>query len=340
MAAPEGDSVRVVIAALVGNLLIALSKFLAAFFSGSIATLAEAVHSVADSVNQLLLMVGIRRAARRPTLLHPFGHAVENYFWPFLVSIMIFVLGGAFALGEGIADLYELANWPDRQDAQHGSRLWSYGVLGVSFAFEVWSFSVAWSEFQKMRAGRSITATFLHSKDPTIPVVMLEDTAALLGLAIALFAVGASDLTGWPGWDAIGSLWIGIMLVVVAFLLARRTHSLLLGEAATPEDCARVHELAKEVVGVEKITQLLSMHLGPKHVLIALKVAFARNLSIDEIEHAIDQLEQRIRGELPHMRFIFVEPDSDYVLDKDPDRPVAEGARVEPPRCSTPSSKT
>ncbi|UJR81969.1 cation diffusion facilitator family transporter [Sandaracinus amylolyticus] len=322
MSAPsgEGDSLRVVIAALTGNLLIAISKFVAAFFSGSAATLAEAVHSVADTVNQVLLMVGLRRAARRPTLLHPFGHAVESYFWPFLVSIMIFLLGGAFAIYEGIEDLHELfAGHPVEPP---GSRIWSYAVLGTSFAFESYSCFVAAREFQKMRKGRSVWETLMHAKDPTIPVVLMEDTAALLGLGIALVSVALSHVTGWSGFDAIGSLLIGCVLGGVAWVLARRTHSLLLGEAASPEDRALVETIAREVPGVDAVTQLLSMHLGPQHVLLALKVGFDRNLAIEGVEAAIDTLESRIREALPHMRFIFVEPDSDYLLERDPERPV------------------
>jgi len=320
MSSHESDSARVVVAALIGNLLIAVSKFVAAFFSGSVATLAEAVHSVADTLNQVLLMVGLRRAARPPTQLHPFGHAVESYFWPFLVSIMLFLLGAAFAIGEGTHDLFELAAGRDPEGG-HGSRLWSYGVLGTSFAFESYSFAVASGEFRKLRAGRTVWQTLLHAKDPTIPVVLMEDAAALLGLGIALVAVGLSDLTGWSGWDAAGSLLIGLLLGVVAFVLSRRTHSLLLGEAASPEDRARVVEVARSVPRVLDVTQLLSMHLGPKHVLLALKVAFERELTVEDVERVTDQLEQAIRAALPHMRYIFVEPDGDYVAAHDPDRP-------------------
>jgi cation diffusion facilitator family transporter len=318
MAAPEGNSLRVVVAALIGNLLIALSKFVAAFFSGSVATLAEAVHSVADTINQVLLMVGLRRASRPPTALHPFGHAAESYFWPFLVSILIFLMGGAFALWEGVHDLQMLAAG---HDEPHGSRIWSYVVLGTSFAFESWSFWVASGEFSKMRAGRTVWQTLMHAKDPTIPVVLMEDTAALLGLGIALLAVALSDVTGWNGCDAVGSILIGVVLASVAFVLSRRTHSLLVGEAATPEDRDRVRAIAKEVAGIEEVTQLLSMHLGPRHVVLALKVAFVRSLQIEDVERAIDELETKVRSELPHMRYIFVEPDADYVFLKDPDRP-------------------
>lgn len=320
MSAPSGDNARVVVAALTGNLLIAVSKFAAAFFSGSAATLAEAVHSVADTFNQVLLMVGMRRSARPPTLLHPFGHAVESYFWPFLVSIMIFLLGGAFALYEGVHKLSELLA-DGATDGAHGSRLWSYVVLGTSFGFESYSFWVASGEFRKMQAGRSVSETLMHAKDPTIPVVLMEDTAALVGLGIALVAVGLSDLTGWSGWDAVGSLLIGLLLGVVAVVLARRTHSLLIGESASPEDRARIEALAREVPGMRGgITQQMSMHLGPQDVLLAVKVAFDRGLSVEGVEQATDAFEARVREAMPHMRFIFVEPDAAYTLAKDPQR--------------------
>ncbi|MBX7191506.1 MAG: cation diffusion facilitator family transporter [Sandaracinaceae bacterium] len=321
MSAPgEGNNLRVVFAALAGNLLIAISKFVAAFFSGSIATLAEAVHSVADTANQVLLVVGIRRAEKPATNLHPFGHAVESYFWPFMVSILIFLLGGAFALYEGVHDLIGL--FSGQAEHEHGSRLWSYGVLGVSFLFESYSYSVAYGEFKKSKGELSFREALMRSKDPTIPVVLAEDTAALFGLGIALVSVGLSDLTGWEGFDAIGSTLIGVVLGLVAYFLASRTHSLLLGEAASPEDRKTVEAIAPTVKGVVKVTQLLSMHLGPKNVILALKVAFDRDLDVAEIEKIIDTLETRIREELPQMRYIFVEPDGDYTAQLDPARPI------------------
>ncbi len=321
MSAPgEGTNLRVVIAALIGNLLIAISKFVAAFFSGSVATLAEAVHSVADTANQVLLVVGLKRAERPATNLHPFGHAVESYFWPFMVSILIFLLGGAFALYEGLHDLAGLIS--GEHEAEHGSPLWSYGVLGLSFLFESYSCSVAYAEFKKSKGDRSFRDALMSAKDPTIPVVLAEDTAALFGLGVALVAVGLSDLTGWAGWDAIGSTLIGVILGLVAWFLASRTHSLLLGETASPEDRQAVEKLAPTVPGVRRVTQLLSMHLGPKSVLLALKVELDRELDVSGVEKTIDALEHRIREELPHMRYIFVEPDGDYVLPLDPNRPV------------------
>ncbi len=316
----ESNSLRVVVAALAGNVLIAVCKFVAAFFSGSIATLAEAVHSVADCVNQVLLMVGMRRSERPPTILHPFGHAAESYFWPFMVSILLFVLGSAFALYEGTHDL--LAHINGTAVESDGNRLWSYGVLGSSFVFEAYSFSIAFTEFRKMQGKRTLYQTLLHAKDPTIPVVLAEDSAALVGLGIALLAVGLSDLTGWSGFDGIGSILIGILLGFIAYFLSSRTHSLLLGEAASPEDREQVIAIVKSVPGAVGVKQLLSMHLGPTAVVLALKVEFVRDLDMKKLEEAIDALERAIRGPMPHMRYIFVEPDSDYTLDLDAARPI------------------
>lgn len=316
----DASSLRVVVAALTGNVLIAVSKLVAAIFSGSIATMAEAVHSFADCANQLLLMVGMRRAERPPTNLHPFGHAAESYFWPFLVSILLFTLGSSFAIYEGGHDLMQvLAGHPE---AEHGSRLWSYGVLGTSFVFEAMSFTVAMREMKKTRGDRSLYQALLHAKDPTIPVVLAEDTAALIGLGIALVAVGLTDVTGWGGFDAIGSILIGLLLGVVAYFLSARTHSLLLGEAASPEDRAEVTRIVESDESIVAVRQLLSMHLGPKAVVVALKVELKRDLDLDGIEAAIDRIEAAIRGKLPHMRYIFVEPDAHYVVDRDRAAPI------------------
>jgi len=322
MSHAEGNNIRVVLAALAGNGLIAVSKFVAAFFSGSLATLAEAIHSVADTANQFLLVVGLRRSAKPPTLLHPFGHAVESYFWPFLVSILIFLLGGLFALGEGIKDLIEILGH-HAAPKTHNSPLASYIVLGTSLVFEGMSFRVAFAEFQKLRRGRSIAETLMHAKDPTIPVVLAEDFAALIGLVIAFFAVLLSHVTGWHGFDAIGSLLIGIVLALVAVFLSKRTHSLLIGESITDEDRQGVERIAKEVPGVVGVRQLLSMHLGPTNVILAMKVGFEPTLDLHTLEQTIDAFESALRTAMPHLRYIFVEPDSDYRLELDTERPSA-----------------
>jgi cation diffusion facilitator family transporter len=317
----EGSGLRVIVAALAGNVLIAVSKFVAAFFSGSIATLAEAIHSFADCANQLLLMIGMRRAERPATNLHPFGHAAESYFWPFLVSILLFVIGASFAVYEGVHDLIAIARGVP--EADHGSRLWSYGVLGTSFLLESASFTVALREMRKSGGKRaSLYQALLSAKDPTIPVVLAEDSAALVGLSIALVSVGLSDATGWAGFDAIGSILVGVVLGTVAYFLSARTHSLLLGEAASPEDRDAVTRIAEADDSVRRVGQLLSMHLGPKSVVIALKVELAPELDLAHVEATIDRVETAIRAELPHMTYIFIEPDTRYSIELDRAAPI------------------
>lgn len=306
-----GDSNKVVIAALAGNVLIAASKFFAAFMTGSAATLAEAVHSASDCANQVLLLVGMRLAQRKATEKHPFGRSIEQYFWPFMVSMLLFTVGGAFAFYEGIHKLLHLTTAASAAFG-HGSDLWSYGVLGTSFVMEAFSFRVAWGEFKKYKGKKSTIRAMIDARDPTIPIVLLEDAAALVGLLIALVGVGLSGLTGWRGYDGIASLFIGVLLCVVAFFLARETHSLIVGESATLEDRQRIHEIALGVPGVLAVTQLLSMHRGPADVLLALKIAFDPKFTLAEVESTVDALESAIRKELPQMVQIFTEPDSHY----------------------------
>ncbi|HEY8427143.1 MAG TPA: cation diffusion facilitator family transporter [Sandaracinaceae bacterium] len=325
--AAEADSAKVVIAAMIGNGLIAASKFGAGFLTGSASMIAEAVHSVADTANQALLMIGLRRSRGKPTQMHPFGMAAESYFWPFLVSILIFFVGGVFALYEGAHALMGEAE----PEADGASTLWNYGVLGAATLFEAYSFTVAIREFRKMKGSASTMEVIKTTKDPTIPVVLMEDAAAMLGLLIALAAVTLGDLTGWDGWDGVGSLAIGALLSGVAYLLARETHSLLLGETASKEDRRKVVEIVEADAAVLRVTQLLSMHRGPEDVLLALKVGFDPKLSVEQLEAAIDRIEEAIRTGVPRMKHIFIEPDADYDPALDPERP---GGLASPPRAA------
>lgn len=297
------DSRKVVIAALAGNVAIAGCKFAAAVLSHSTATLAEAVHSLADTGNQALLLVGMRLAMRPADERFPFGRASERYFWPFVVALLLFTLGGAFAIFEGVDHLIHPPREPYGQ-------VWSYGVLGLSLVFEAISFAVAFGEFRKMTGGRSLRRTLLEGRDPTIPLVLAEDSTAMAGLVLALAAVGLSQVTGQSFWDPIGSIVIGALLCAVAIGLAWITHGLLIGEGASPEDQARVLELARGVDGVESVTQMLTMHLGPDVVLLALKVAFRPTLSVGEVERVTNAIEAKVREHLPQMRKIFIEADS------------------------------
>jgi cation diffusion facilitator family transporter len=299
----SADSRKVVLAALAGNVAIATFKFIAAYLSHSTATLAEAVHSLADTGNQALLLVGMRLAARPADERFPFGRASERYFWPFVVALLLFSVGGAFAIFEGIDHLLHPV-------AEMRDRTWSYAVLGVSLAIEAVSFRVALVEFRKVAAGRSLRRTLLEARDPTIPLVLAEDTTAMAGLVVALAAVAASGLAGQQFWDPVGSIVIGALLCAVALALAWLTHGLLIGEGATPEDQAKALDLARSVEGVESVTQLLTLHLGPDVILLALKVAFAPTLSVGQLEDVTNRIEEKIRGAMPRMRKIFIEADS------------------------------
>jgi cation diffusion facilitator family transporter len=302
MSAP--DTRKVVIAALAGNLAIATCKFGAAFMSGSTATLAEAVHSVADTGNQGLLLVGMRLAARPADDRFPFGRSGEKYFWPFVVALMLFSVGGAFAVYDGVDHVRNPST------GEHGSRYWSYGVLGVSLCFEAMSFRVAWKEFKILAKGKPWIQAVREARDPTIPLVLAEDTTALIGLAIAFTAVLTSHLTGQAFWDPVGSIMIGVLLAVVAVVLARNTHTLLVGASADPEEQGHALHLTEGVDGVEKVTQILTFHVGPDVVILAMKIAFRKTMTADEIEECINEAERRIRAELPLMRKIFIEVDA------------------------------
>jgi len=310
---------------MLGNGLIAVSKFAAGAFTGSSSMLAEAVHSVADTLNQALLMFGMRRSKRTASELHPMGYAAESYFWPFLVSIIIFMLGGVFALYEGIHGLLHIE--PDTG----ASHLWDYVVLSAAIVFEGVAFTIAMVEFRKTKGEGGTLEVIMRSKDPTIPVVLMEDSAALVGLLVAMGAIALSETTGWVGWDSVGSIVIGLLLCAVSYLLSRETHSLLLGETASVEDRAEVVRIVESDDSVIRVTQLLSMHRGPDDVLLALKVSFVSDLNVTTLESVIDDVEAAIRTKLPKMKMVFIEPDADYDATKDPARP---GGIAEPPRAS------
>jgi cation diffusion facilitator family transporter len=300
------DTRKVVVAALAGNVAIAVCKFGAAYLSRSTSTLAEAVHSLADTGNQALLLVGMRLAARPADERFPFGRASERYFWPFVVALILFSVGGAFAVFEGAHKLVE----PDPAPASAHGLVWSYGVLGISLLFESLSFRVAWAEFRKVARGRPLLKVIFSTRDPTIPLVLAEDLTAIVGLALALAAVALTNLTGLAVFDSLGSILIGLLLATVALVVARITHGLLIGESAAPEEQARALVLTESIPEVKAVTQLLTMHLGPDVVILAMKIAFRDGIDVAGIEDATNRIEARIRGELPQMRKIFVEVDS------------------------------
>lgn len=301
----HGDSKKAVVAAMAANGGIAIAKFVAAFFSGSITMLAEGVHSLADTANQALLLLGVVLSKEEDSERYPLGRAAERYFWPFIVALMLFFLGGVYAVYEGVHKLGQPGHAP-------GSQLVPVVVLVISIALEGTSFVVALREFEKQKGKASLREALFESRDPTIPVVLLEDTGALVGLVVALVSVVTTWVTGDSRADAIGSIVIGVLLCSIGTLLARDTKSLLIGESATREMRERAVEVMQGTPGVEKVTKLVTMHLGPDMILVAIKVRFRAGMTVEECERVIDELETRVRAEIPPMKRIFVEPDGDY----------------------------
>jgi cation diffusion facilitator family transporter len=294
---------RAIVAAFAANLGIALAKFVAFSFTGAASMLAEAVHSVADTGNQALLFLGGARSRRAPTEEHPFGFGRERYFWAFVVALVLFTLGALFAIGEGIEKI--------RKPHELESPIWAIVVLGVSVVLETLSFITAQREANQIRRGESWLAFIRHTKNPELPVVLLEDMGALLGLMIASLGVGLAVWTGDPRFDAAGSIAIGLLLGCIAVVLAIEMKSLLIGEAASPADVKKIRAAMQSAPHVARVIHLRTMHLGPDDLLVASKVAFDPRLDFAALAKAIDETERRVREVIPAARLIFLEPDVD-----------------------------
>jgi len=288
------------VAAFLANLGIASAKLVAFVITGSAAMLAETIHSVADTGNQGLLFLGGRRSRQPPTPEHPFGFGQERYFWAFIVALVLFTLGSLFALVEGVD---KLAN-----PHTIGSPEWAYAVLGVAVVLEGFSFRTARREAAPRRAGRSWWAYIRGAKSPEVPVVLLEDSGALLGLVLALAGVTMAEITGDPRWDAAGSLGIGVLLGVIATLLVIEMKSLLIGEAASPSLEDRIRTALAQGPEVTRVIHLRTMHIGPDDLLVGAKLEFACT-TIPELAQAIDAVEARVRAAVPVARVIYLEPD-------------------------------
>ncbi len=305
---PEGGGYRVVIVALVINLLIAAFKFLAAALSRSTAMLAEAVHSLADTANQAFLLVGMKRSSRPPDQLHPFGYGTESYFWAFIVAGSIFLIGSAVSIWEGSQKLWLILRG---EPVHEGNVYWALGVLTVSLVLEGWSLRTALAEFRHLSKGRGLRQALRDIRDPTVLTVLFEDLAALFGLAAALLGVTLSYLTGQPVWDALASIVVGIALGTVAFYLGRDSMSLLIGEAVPEEEHQKLVQLAAGHPGVLQVIHLRTLHIAPQEVLAAFKLRFARDLTMDALEDRINELEKTLRAAYPHLRRIYIEPGFD-----------------------------
>ncbi|WP_037605302.1 cation diffusion facilitator family transporter [Streptacidiphilus rugosus] len=292
---------KAVVAALGANLAIAVSKFVAFAFSGSSSMLAEGVHSLADSGNQVLLLVGGRKARRQADESHPFGYGRERYVYGFLVSIVLFTIGGVFALYEGV----EKVRHPHAIDHWY----WPVGVLLFAIVAEGFSFRTAIAEARPLKGRQSWGRFIRTAKAPELPVVLLEDFGALIGLVLALGGVGLAVLTGDGVWDGVGTLCIGTLLVVIAFVLAVETKSLLLGEGAGAEAVARIRAAMLAGHDVEQIIHMRTLHLGPEELLVAAKIAVRPDADARAIAATINAAEERVRAEEPMARVIYLEPD-------------------------------
>ncbi|TXS55438.1 cation diffusion facilitator family transporter [Streptomyces sp. t39] len=292
---------KAIVAALLANLSIAVAKFVAFLFSGSSSMLAESVHSLADSGNQGLLLLGGKKAQREATPQHPFGYGRERYIYAFLVSIVLFSVGGMFAVYEG----YEKIRHPHEIEAWY----WPVGVLVFAIIAETFSFRTAIKESNTLRGSLSWSQFVRRAKAPELPVVLLEDLGALVGLFLALGGVGLALLTGDGVWDGIGTLCIGILLIVIAIVLAAETKSLLLGEAAGLDDIEKIKDATVDGETVTRIIHMRTLHLGPEELLVAAKIAVRRNETAQEVASAIDAAEERIRAAVPIARVIYLEPD-------------------------------
>jgi cation diffusion facilitator family transporter len=300
----SSGSRRAVVAALLANMAIAAAKFVAFAVTGAAAMLAEAIHSVADTGNQGLLMFGGRRALREADDRHPFGYGRDRYFYAFVVALVLFSLGSLFALYEGV---HKIMNPHDIDNPTI-----AFVVLVVAIVLESLSFRTAYQESRAIKPpGMSWAGFVRRTKQPELPVVLLEDTAALLGLVCALTGVSAAVLTDDGRWDGAGTLAIALLLAVVALVLAVEMKSLLIGESASSTNIAKIKEALLEGPEVSRIIHLRTMHLGPDELLVAAKIAVEHDDTALTIARGIDAAEQRVRAAVPIARVIYLEPDLD-----------------------------
>lgn len=301
MSSPHGTRI-VIYAALVGNGLIAITKFIASGITGSSAMFSEAIHSVVDTGNQMLMLYGLKRADRPADARHPFGYSMELYFWTFVVAILIFSLGAGFSIFEGVSKLAD----PHPIEKP----IVNYIVLGVAIIFEGAAWMVAFREFRKTKGTLGYIKAVQRSKDPTVFTVLFEDSAAMLGLFAALIGVGMTQITGNPVFDAIASIAIGIILACTAALLSYESKGLLIGEAARPAVIGNIRKLVNKREGIISINELLTMHFGPHDILLNLSIDFVDGISASEVEALISDMEVEIKSAHPEITRVFIEAQS------------------------------
>ncbi|MGX5829465.1 cation diffusion facilitator family transporter [Mesorhizobium sp. 43Arga] len=298
--AGHGGSKMVIYAALAGNLAIALTKFAAAFFTGSSAMLSEGVHSLVDTGNGCLLLYGMHRAARPADRAHPLGHGRELYFWSFIVALLVFALGAGVSFYEGI--IHIMAPEPVANVKVN------YVVLGLSFLFEGSSWLVALREFRREKGKQSWLQAVQSSKDPSVYTVLFEDSAALLGLIVAFAGILAAELLGMPELDGAASIGIALILGATAIFLARESKGLLIGEPASPEVQKKVLAIVQQDPAVQRANGVLTVHLGPQEIVAGLSIEFEDHLTAPDIEACVERIEARLKKEMPEISRLFVKP--------------------------------
>jgi cation diffusion facilitator family transporter len=295
-------SKKVIYAALAGNALIAATKFIAAFVSGSSAMFSEGIHSVVDTGNQVLLLYGLRRSEKPADSRFPFGHGKEIYFWSFVVAILIFAVGAGISIYEGVKHLLE--------PSPIENPTINYIVLALAMLFEGAAWFFAWKEFRKVKGSHGYIEAVQRGKDPSMFVVLFEDSAALLGLLVAFLGVLLGHMTGIPYFDGAASVIIGLILGGTAVWLAHETHGLLIGEGANPEDVAKIREIVARCDWITHVNEVATMHMGPEYILVNLSVDFSSTATADDVESVVRQLDRELKETLPNIKKVFIEAEA------------------------------
>ncbi len=297
----KGGSKKAILAAFVANLAIAIAKVIGFMFTGAASMLAEAIHSIADTSNQGLLLLGGKMAKKERSKEHPFGYGRERYFWAFVVAMIIFSLGSVFAIYEGISKLLD----PHVLE----NHVWAIGILSIAIVLESFSLRTAVIESRKIKGDMTWWQFIRKSKVPELPVVLLEDIGALIGLVLALIGIGLAMITGNAAYDAIGSLSIGILLGIIAIILGVEMRSLLLGESASEETIQKLEKTISQHPDVCHLIHMRTEHIGPEELLVAVKVELSGELDIQGVANAINSLEESMRSQVKIKLTIYIEPD-------------------------------
>ena len=301
-------SKKVIYAALIGNFLISVTKLAASFYTGSKAMLTEAIHSMIDTGNQVLLLWGLKQAKLPPNEDYPFGRGKEIYFWSFVVAVMIFAVGSGVSIYEGVKHTYEVLAHPE--SVQLKDPTVNYIVLGLALIFEGGAWYFAFKEFRSYKGDMGYFEAVRNGKDPTMFVVLFEDSAAMLGLIFAFIGVLLTQLTGNPVFDGAASIIIGILLGVVAFVLAKETKGLLIGESASSTVRAGIVAIVKNHAQVKTVNEVLTMHMGPEFILVTMSLDFKDDVSSQRVESQVGSLNDEIKAAFPDVRRVFIEVES------------------------------